>query len=727
MKDLKWLGPVEPVTRLTPEGQPLFDILEIRFEQAVSQLDRYCFQLSSFEKDLQIEDFLHKSAQFSVLCGANMDVEKKYRGVITHFSICPTRYGKKVSGKPGSQEKYTYEIEVRPSLWLLTRNLDSRVFTRRGTVVDIVTEVLKSAGIAHEWKLLKGNRKRAYRDREFCVQYRETDYDFMRRLLAEEGIWFSFDRVEDRVVFYDGLQEVTASWPQKEMEYNEDKSFMIGRSHLERITDFRYTRSIGVGDFEIQDYNYETADVDLSFPQVGKKAPLYKKHHIYEHTAEFRKEPFGRQKSEELLHAENARTKVAKGKGLCRSLEAGDRTTMTHHFHEAFNVAWFVTQLEVKAQQGDYHVTFEALPISEPYRPPRLTGLRPHISGVQTATVTGPQNRKVYHDELGRCKIHFHWDRLNPKSEQASMWVRVSEGYAGPKYGTQFIPRVGHEVLVSFVDGNPDHPVVTGRVYNSQNKPPLGPGKRFQNIIKTIKDNHLLFDDSDGNELLELRAQCNMNTLVLNDSTETVGARKVVTVKEKDYVETVEKGSKFQTIHGDHQRIVKEGNDVIQVQKGYMLREVKYSETRIVSDGGRDTGIGGNDTLHVSGGYSLVVGAPKPKAGSIGSSSGGNPDHTVSVAKGKADLTAGKGRTVVVEKGNYRAAVKKGSIAFKAPSGSMVGNAKQISLEAEKSIMLKVGKNFIAIMPDKIILNGLNIASTSLGKHEIAGALVTIN
>ncbi len=494
--------------------------LSMRIHQALSELYTIDVEVKHPEPSLTFADMLHAKASLVLKCGPDLSSDRYFGGIITRFSQGRTRHG---NLEGATKKSYVYHVEIRPKLWLLTRNRTSRVFQSK-TAKDIVDEVVGSYGIAMDWQVTGALPERIY-----CVQYEESDYAFISRLLEDEGVCFFFDQENDKVIFSDhpgGHPDVA---PVAEAPYAEEISRRMSFGKQEYISDFTYEATIATGKFTQHDYNYETPQTDISASDSEGAVPNYTELEAYAHTQNYVDSGQGSRYAKLCKEEAVSWAKHGHGVTTCRGFEAGHCFDMKKHFRDDLNVKWLLTGADIEIEQGRFFCRFSAQPAEVPFRPARKTP-RPRVSGLQTATVTGPAGSEVYLDDLGRCKVQFHWDREGGMDDRSSMWVRTSNNYAGKDYGIQWIPRVGHEVAVTFVDGNPDVPLVTGRVYNAFNTPPLGPAEKYQNIIKSIKDNHIMMDDSDGAELVDVRAEKDMNTLVLNDDTQTIGNNRTITV-----------------------------------------------------------------------------------------------------------------------------------------------------------------------------------------------------
>ena len=521
------------------------ELISLQVSQTLSDLYVIRAEIRSEEKGLKPADLLHADAKIAIKCGDELKDERLLCGIITRFAQKRTRHGnlQNASGK-----NYLYHVEIRPKMWMLVRQYRSKVFQNKNAQ-GIVSEVLDTYGITYKWDLGPSPK-----DRKYTVQYEESDYAFVSRLLEDEGICFFFDHEADKVVFSNHAKGHPDCKPKAKAEYVEEISprFQFGKHEF--VRDFVYEETVGTGAFALNHYNPETSQMSLMADTTEGEPPCFPEVEVYEHTRNYKDKGEGVYYNDLRREEQVARMKIGRGATSCRSLEAGHTMTLEGHFRDELNCKWLITSCTISMSHGDFHCKYTALPADVTFRPPRKTP-RPKVLGLQTATVTGPKGSKVYLNDMGCCKLQFHWDREGKKDDSASMWVRVSNNYAGKDYGIQWIPRVGHEVLVTFVNGDPDQPIVTGRVYNDYNSAPLGPALKWQNIIKSIKDNHIMFDDEDDKELVDIRAEKDMNTLVINDksitvghdmtttvgndSKETVKKNKSVTVEEEDYTETV--------------------------------------------------------------------------------------------------------------------------------------------------------------------------------------------
>ncbi|CAM2010078.1 type VI secretion system Vgr family protein [Acanthopleuribacter pedis] len=661
-------------------------ILEMEVSEAISELYSLRVKIVSADPGLAFKDMLNKDAKIELMCGDDLTESRFFSGIITRFGQGRTRFG---HHDPSSDKEYIYEVEIRPKLWLLTRRTKSRVYQKM-SAEDITKEVLGEHGISNIWSL---NGSPSIRD--YCVQYQESDYQFICRLLEEEGICFVFDQENSQTLFCNKISGHPACKPRADAYYNEEPTPELAQGTKEAIMDFTYHQSIGTGRFNLQHYNYETSQLDLKVVKEDKNVPLFTNLEHYDHTRNYRDTGEGNTYAGFAKEASAANNRRGYGTATHRSFAAGHTVTIENHFNSAFNAKWLIVSCDIKMEQGHTTNRFSVMPCEVPFRPERKTPW-PRVQGTQTATVTGPSGAKVYLDQLGRAKLQFHWDREGQKNDRSSMWVRVSNNYAGPNYGIQWIPRIGHEVIVSFIEGNPDLPLITGRVYNDANPPPLGPAEKWQNIIKTIKDNHIMFDDKDGAELLDIRAERDMNTVVIRNDTQDIGDNRTIKVG-RNHNETIGKDMVI-TVEGNLTEKVKKDYSE-DVTENYRISVGKKMETTVGTD--RNVTVGKNETVVIQGKADREIKKTLTETVDKDISISGKKNYSLDI-KDKANISVGKDINI---SGN-----KKGNIDIADKLTITVGSAKMVlkkngNVEVNgKKIQVK-GSSDIVIKGSKIGLN----------------------
>ena len=443
----------------------------------------------------------------------------------------------------------TYYAEIQPWLWQLTLTSDSKIFQNQ-TVPEIIDAVFSNMGFTEFKDSLSGS----YNPREYCVQYQETAFDFISRLMEDEGIFYFFehsDGAHTLVLADDGgafqpcpdlsvalFRQVSAEWEAEDV---------IDTCTLEQ--------QVITGKYAAEDFSFETPDTDLLTSVDGKEGGSLR---IYEYPGGFTTTDGGGTIANKRMEALELPQKIFRGEGFCRAFIAGFTFDLEGHDREDMNTAYVLRSLSITCTQERYTNTFEAFPADVQFRPP-LTTKKPRIFGTQTAIVVGKSGEEIWTDKYGRVKVQFHWDQEGKNDENSSCWVRVAQVWAGKGWGSQFIPRIGTEVIAGFLDGDPDKPLIIGSVYNAnQTLPYTLPGEQNLSTIKTISTkegeagNEIRFNDTKDAEELFIHAQKDMSITVendvtrnvLNDETITIKQNRTTTIQEANETLTVEKGDR---------------------------------------------------------------------------------------------------------------------------------------------------------------------------------------
>jgi type VI secretion system secreted protein VgrG len=457
-----------------------------------------------------------------------------------------------------------YKLTVAPRHWLLTQRVRSRVFARQ-SVPDILKKVFAGFDVAHEC----GD---GFRPRDYCVQYRESDFAFASRLMEEEGIFYYFKPAED------GHKLVLSNTPVAHpdlgiIKFRADLSsdewtdeFLAELDKVQRITPLKV---------QVRDHNFQlphdrliaesvmNPEVEVGLVQHTHRPADPNLLEVYEYPGRYAwrfdgVEENGGEQAKQLTHLHDDNKRVARirqqeatakavelrGRGTVRTLLAGhgitinatDRAAREQNLDGKYTITTIEQDIKAdgnfrsgESDQYEYENRLTLIPQKLPYRPARLTP-RPEIAGTQTAVVVGPPDEEIFTDKFGRVKVLFHWDREGKGQGENSCWVRVATPHAGKGFGGICIPRVGEEVVVTFVDGDPDRPLIVGRVYNPREAPPFDlPAKKMQSGMKSNTypggggDNEISMDDSKGSERMYLHAQYNQDTVVGNNRTAQVG------------------------------------------------------------------------------------------------------------------------------------------------------------------------------------------------------------
>jgi len=530
-----------------------------------------------------------------------------------------------------------YRIVLRPWLWLLTRASNNRIFQGK-TVPDIIKQVCQEHGFTDIDNRLGGK----YEERLFCVQYNETDFDFLSRLMEEEGIYYYFEHEKDKhtLVLADapsahetfGKYNVVPWYPPDAHDHRE-------REHLD---DWSMARGVRSGKFTQRDFDFTKPGADLEVVSRIAKPHAQAEFEQYRYPGGYTEVQKGEAIARARLEADQADHEILRGRGNARGMIPGFLFTLELFPRDDQNREYLILEVTHRLHQGgydsggvdsnddfEYGCSLQAMPSSEPYRPPRATP-RPVVYGPQTAIVVGESGEEIWTNEHGQVKVQFHWDREGRNDQNSSCWVRVSQAWAGKQWGAQFLPRIGHEVIVEFLEGDPDRPIITGSVYNAENKPPYDlPGNATQSGVKTRSSksgtrdnfNEIRFEDKKGSEQLYMHAEKNMDTRVENCQTLNVDVNRSVTVgnDEKHHV----KNSREKNVDMDETTMIGKNreatvglNEKLTVGNE-RTKTIGTSESSTIGVN-RSATVAVSDTLNVGANFSATAGAMlSMKAGAV--------------------------------------------------------------------------------------------------------------
>ncbi len=520
-----------------------------------------------------------------------------------------------------------YRLTLVPRCYRLQLRHDCRIFQQMA-VPEIVEQVLAGAGLSREQ--FRFQLQKSYEARGYCVQYRESDWAFVCRLLEESGIFYYFEHSEDEHVLVMGDspaadQSIVGS-PELKFRAN------VGlQGENENIVGFRLSEQMRTGRIAVRDFNYENPGLELEATAASDDPePL----ELYDYPGQFAAPEAGSTISQRRLEELQATREVGRGQSNVGRLMPGYRFTLTEHPVGATNQEYLVLSvrhqgseaMEGSTEPGKYENAFAVIPANIPYRPPIVTP-KPSPRGVQTAIVVGPAGEEIYTDQLGRVKVQFHWDRLGQLDENSSCWVRVSQTAAGAAFGSLHIPRIGEEVIVDFIEGDPDRPIVTGRVYHGTNVPPYSlPAEKTKSTFKSNSSpggagfNELRFEDAAGTEEIFIHGQKDWNIVIQNDKNQTIGKDEKLEVGEnrtenigKDKTISVgenhsESIGKDETIEiGENSAKTVGGDQSLSVSGGSRLTvegdrtEGVAGKRKLSVDGDNETVFAGNDAFKVEG------------------------------------------------------------------------------------------------------------------------------
>ncbi|EBM8505673.1 type VI secretion system tip protein VgrG [Salmonella enterica subsp. enterica serovar Derby] len=521
----------------------------------------------------------------------------------------------------------TYELRMEPWLKLLTHTSDYKAFQNK-TVVDILDEVLAEYPYPVEKRLVE-----SYPVRTWQVQYGETDFDFLQRLMQEWGIYWWFEHSEDShtLVLADAISAHKACPDSPLVEWHQE-GLKLDKEFIHTIT---ANESLRTGQWVLDDFDFTKPRSLLANTVANPRETGHATYEHYEWPGDYFDKSEGEMLTRIRMEAQRSPGSRVLGGGNIRTLMTGYTFTLENYPTAEVNQEYLLMQTLLFVQDNaqhsgqDQHFTFstrfELHPTREVFRPQRTVS-KPHTKGPQSAIVTGPAGQEIWTDQYGRVKVQFGWDRYGKMDENSSCWIRVSYPWAGKGFGMIQIPRIGQEVLVDFKNGDPDLPIIVGRTYNQDTMPPWGlPGMASQSGIFShslyggpTNGNMLRFDDKTGAEEVKFHAEKDLNTTVKNNETHTVNADRTKTIIHNetstvkiDRTEFVD-GKHTETIKGNRGITVTEGDQFLTVKTG--KREVKVETgtcTETVKQDISVTSISGEITLTAAKKITFVVGSSK--------------------------------------------------------------------------------------------------------------------
>ncbi|WP_339011990.1 type VI secretion system tip protein VgrG [Aeromonas popoffii] len=495
-----------------------FAVASFKLDEGLNSPFSLKLDVASHQPDIDFGAVLDQPCE--LLVWYHGELQRRVCGVVSEFA----------QGDSGFR-RTRYSLEVKPALWRLGLRQNSRIFQAQKPD-EILSILLQEHGITDYAFALKNE----HAQREYCVQYRETDLDFLNRLAAEEGLFYfhEFEAGKHRIVFADDAAALTAG---PELFFN------LGNRSLEQgayVRQFHYRESVRPSDVELKDYSFKTPAYGLSHKKQG--AELEHQRDTYQHfdyPGRYKQDGSGKAFAQHRLDALRNDAVSGSGKSNSAALLPGQTFSLTEHPNGSLNTDWQIVHIRHTGEQPQaleeeggsgptvYHNEFGVVKASTTWRARIGSPEAPHkpmVDGPQIAIVVGPEGEEIYCDEHGRVKLQFPWDRYGSSNDQSSCWVRVSQGWAGGQYGMMAIPRIGHEVIVSFLEGDPDQPIVTGRTFHATNRPPYElPANKTRTVLRTETHqgegfNELRFEDQAGQEEVYIHGQKDLNVLIENDA-----------------------------------------------------------------------------------------------------------------------------------------------------------------------------------------------------------------
>jgi len=556
----------------------------------------------------------------------------------------------------GADSMAAYEVEMVPWLWFLNLFTDCRIFLNM-SVPDIVEKVFKDRGFSNYKASLQGS----YSPREYCVQYCETDFNFVSRLLEEEGIFYFFEHSDQKhtLVLADDVSAFDVCPSQDPSEV----AFMsAGGANLDEevVISLEAEYRVETGKVSHTDYDFTKPTTSLFATLAGKQ-----KGEAYTYPGNYTSQDDGSRYARVRLEEREVGISTVRGASNCMGFQSGYKFTLSNYYRDSANIDYTLLMVEHHARNTSYQAgqvdpfeyknRFEAIPNSVAFRPPRRAR-KPRIEGTQTALVVGKSGEEIWTDQYGRVVVQFHWDREGQSDEKSSCWIRVAQGWAGKQWGFIAIPRIGQEVIVSFLDGDPDRPIITGSVYNADQMPPYTlPDNQTQSTWKSMSSkggggfNEIRYEDNKGKEQIFIHGEKDMDMRIKNDRREWIGEdRHLVVTRDK-----LEKTGRDSHLDLTRDHIEKIGRD-------------------------HHLAISGKEAIQITGSHSLKV----------------------------------TGDVIEQFNGNHSSQVTQ----------NLYLKAMQVVIEAAIGLTIKAGPSFITIDPSGVAISGQPITQINSGGSALSGS-----
>ena len=717
----------------TPLGDDVMILEAFSGREAISEIFSYRLDVLSVRADIAPDEIVGKNISFLVRTGDG--AERYFNGHVQGIA----------GGESEGGQLRRYYLDVVPWLWFLTRTTDCRIFQNK-TAPDIVEQIFGDLGFSDYRLDLQGTHP----EREYCVQYRESDFAFVSRLLEEEGMFYFFTHEQGKHTLVVADHKATHKFcPEKEIQFNRGSLEEDHISHWEHRWEFR------TGKWAQTDYDFKKSSTSLmTKTSTLMSVPKVKDYEAYEFPGLYTVKGDGESLTKLRMEMDEAAFDTVSAASTCSTLYAGGKFTLSKHATpQEEGGTWMITGIEHHAHcpaqltggargEESYDNAFTCIPDSTVFRPPLATP-KPVVHGLQTAVVTGPAGEEIYPDEFGRVKVQFHWDREGRKDEQTTIWIRVAHHIAGKNWGFHGLPRIGQEVVVAFEEGDPDRPLVIGSVYNDEHMPPYAyPGNKTRSGYQSRSSkggspsnfNEFRIEDKKGSEEIYVHAEKDMNRVVENNDTLKVGFDKQDAGDQTidifhDRTETVGNDEKIHIKHDRTENV--DNNETITI--GVDRTEHVKNNEKITIDGNRTEKVVKDETITIDGQRTETVAKDETITINGARTEKVAKDETISISGARKE-TVTKDETITINGARTEKVAKAESVDIGDSRSHKVGKddslnvGKNLNVTAGDSITLKTGSASITMKKDgTITIKGKDITVQGSGKILVkASSTVTI-
>jgi type VI secretion system secreted protein VgrG len=712
-----------PVTVDTPLGPEKLVFLRMTGREGLGEVFSYDVDLVSDDLSCSLDDLLGQP--MAVHFGLDDGSVRHFHGIVSEIELFDH-----------VRPRALYRVRLRPWLSLLAHTTNCRIFQHQ-SIPDIIKKIFRDRGFTDFEDALSEDYPKA----EYIVQYRESDLNFVTRLMEHAGIYYYFRHTADAHT----LVLADSSSAHKRTPGCEQLPFRPPDENRKQggdcIDEWRLYRRITPGAMALRDFDFEKPNADLTAKLSTPKNHARADSEIYEYPGSYIVRRHGETQAKVRLQQRQEPFERAEGHTNARAFTTGALFELGDHPRDDQNCEHLIAftrislsghQLQSGAQDSGslFSCGFSVIDSRIPFRT-QSSARKPVVEGPQTAIVVGQSGEEIWTDKYGRVKVQFHWDRKGGHDENSSCWVRVSQAWAGANWGSIHVPRIGQEVIVDFLEGDPDRPIITGRVYNANNMPPYDlPGNQTQSGIKSRSSkgggpanaNEIRFEDLKGSEEFYVQAEKDMNALVKNNETRTVGADRTTTIDANETL-TVKKDRSAHVI--GNETIVVDKAENVTISGGQTTTITGDDSTTVSTDqtltvtGSRTHTVNSTETILVTALQSITAGSQAVTVGSLTKTVATAETATIGTLNetvlGSVTVSVGGSRTETVDKDETVSIT--GAQAVSIGKTGSISVKKQLVIDAQEELVIKSGDASITLKKNgDIIVKGKDVSHDASGK-----------